>query len=70
ANNGATDVKGRVVQPIYGPSLDGTLPGNEVIVDHEQTRTQGAQVYVRAIGPMQFLPSTWSRYASDGDGDG
>lgn len=70
ANNGATDAKGRVVQPIYGPSLDGTLPGNEVIVDHEQTRTQGAQVYVRAIGPMQFLPSTWSRYASDGDGDG
>ncbi|TDZ79209.1 hypothetical protein DE4585_02944 [Mycobacteroides salmoniphilum] len=70
ANNGATDVKGRVVRPIYGPSLDGTLPGNEVIVDHEQTRTQGAQVYVRAMGPMQFLPSTWNHYASDGDGDG
>ncbi|ALM15900.1 lytic transglycosylase domain-containing protein [Mycobacteroides abscessus] len=70
ANNGATDVKGRVVRPIYGPSLDGTLPGNEVIVDHEQSRTQGAQVYVRAMGPMQFLPSTWNHYASDGDGDG
>ena len=22
------------------------------------------------MGPMQFLPGTWSRYASDGDGDG
>jgi hypothetical protein len=70
ANNGATDVKGRVVRPIYGPSLDGTLPGNEVIVDHESSRSQGAQVYVRAMGPMQFLPSTWNHYASDGDGDG
>jgi membrane-bound lytic murein transglycosylase B len=23
-----------------------------------------------AYGPMQFIPDTWSRYASDGDGDG
>jgi len=23
-----------------------------------------------AYGPMQFIPSTWSRWASDGDGDG
>ena len=22
------------------------------------------------MGPMQFLPGTWARYASDGDGDG
>jgi hypothetical protein len=24
----------------------------------------------RAYGPMQFIPSTWRRWASDGDGDG
>ncbi len=53
--------------PIYGPALDGTLPGNEVIV---QTVQAGRPMYARAIGPMQFLPGTWSRYASDGDRDG
>lgn len=70
ANNGSTDVKGKVIRPIYGPSLDGSLPGNEVILDREQTASRGSAVYVRAVGPMQFLPGTWSRYASDGDGDG
>ena len=32
ANGGATDPRGTAVNPIYGPALDGTLPGNEVIV--------------------------------------
>ena len=67
ANGGATDARGTAVRPIYGPALDGTLPGNEVIV---QSRTAGRVMYARAMGPMQFLPGTWSRYASDGDGDG
>jgi hypothetical protein len=67
ANGGATDARGTAVRPIYGPSLDGTLPGNEVIV---QSRSADRVTYARAMGPMQFLPGTWSRYASDGDGDG
>lgn len=67
ANGGATDVRGNVLQPIYGPALDGTLPGNEVIV---ASSAPGRVVYARALGPMQFLPGTWSRYAADGDGDG
>jgi membrane-bound lytic murein transglycosylase B len=67
ANGGATDTQGTAVRPIYGPALDGTLPGNEVIV---QSRTSDRVTYARAMGPMQFLPGTWSRYASDGDGDG
>ena len=67
ANGGATDARGTAVRPIYGPALDGTLPGNEVIV---QSRSADRVMYARAMGPMQFLPGTWSRYASDGDGDG
>ncbi len=67
ANGGATDARGTAIRPIYGPTLDGTLPGNEVIV---QSGAAGRISYARAMGPMQFLPGTWARYASDGDGDG
>lgn len=67
ANGGATDSRGTPLQPIYGPTLDGTLAGNEVIVQSVQA---GRVTYARAMGPMQFLPGTWARYASDGDGDG
>ncbi len=67
ASGGATDARGTAVRPIYGPTLDGTLPGNEVVV---QSSAPGRVSYARAMGPMQFLPGTWARYASDGDGDG
>ena len=67
ANGGATDSRGTPINPIYGPALDGTLPGNEIIVQSVQS---GRTTYARALGPMQFLPGTWARYASDGDGDG
>jgi membrane-bound lytic murein transglycosylase B len=67
ANGGATDARGTAIHPIYGPALDGTLPGNEVIV---QSNVSGRVTHARAMGPMQFLPGTWARYASDGKGGG
>ncbi|WP_373122717.1 lytic transglycosylase domain-containing protein [Mycobacterium marinum] len=67
ANGGAVDERGTAVNPIYGPALDGTLPGNEVII---QSKVGNRVTYARAMGPMQFLPGTWARYASDGDSDG
>jgi membrane-bound lytic murein transglycosylase B len=67
ANGGAVDPRGTAVNPIYGPSLDGTLPGNEIII---QSQAGNRVTYARAMGPMQFLPGTWARYAVDGDGDG
>ncbi len=63
AGNGRTDAAGTTVTPIFGPALDGTLPGNEIIKAADGR-------YVRAIGPMQFLPGTWGLYAADGNGDG
>jgi membrane-bound lytic murein transglycosylase B len=68
ANGGATDARGTAVYPIYGPALDGSLPGNEVIV--QSMAPNGRVTYARAVGPMQFLPGTWARFASDGAGDG
>jgi membrane-bound lytic murein transglycosylase B len=56
ADNGAVDGRGTALTPIYGPALDGSMPGNEVIPD-------GGGGYQRAEGPMQFMPGTWSRYA-------
>ncbi|MGO9098330.1 MAG: lytic transglycosylase domain-containing protein [Mycobacterium sp.] len=67
ASGGGADARGIAVPPIYGPALDGTLAGNEVIF---QSSIGGQATYARAMGPMQFLPGTWARYASDGDGDG
>lgn len=67
AGGGAVDARGTAITPIYGPSLDGTLAGNEVII---QSSAGNRVTYARAMGPMQFLPGTWARYASDGKGDG
>ncbi|QRY54656.1 lytic murein transglycosylase [Mycolicibacterium septicum] len=55
------------VSPVYGPALDGSLPGNEIIVVGS---FGGGTIYARALGPMQFLPSTWLLHGADGDGDG
>jgi membrane-bound lytic murein transglycosylase B len=67
AGGGAVDARGTAVVPIYGPALDGTLPGNEVIIS---SNVGSRPTYARAMGPMQFLPGTWARYAADGKGDG
>lgn len=67
ANGGQTDAAGNTVRKIEGPALDGTLPGNEVISTKD---AKGKVVYTKAVGPMQFLPTTWKAYQADGNGDG
>ncbi len=67
AFGGETDSRGNPVKPIFGPALDGSLPGNEIIV---QGHADGRTIYARAMGPMQFLPGTWAHYGADADGDG
>ncbi|MBO0855599.1 MAG: lytic murein transglycosylase [Nocardia sp.] len=67
---GKTDSKGVAQDPIYGPALDGSLSGNNVVPTAGDALDGGSGGYARALGPMQFLPDTYRKYAGDGDGDG
>jgi membrane-bound lytic murein transglycosylase B len=61
---------GGVARPlILGLTLDGS-PGVREIRDTDGGRLDADPTYDRAIGPMQFLPSTWAHYGADGNGDG
>ncbi|WP_054816360.1 lytic transglycosylase domain-containing protein [Nocardia arizonensis] len=67
---GKVDSDGNPLTPVYGPVLDGSLYGNNVIHDSDDGELDGLGGYDRAIGPMQFLPETWKHFAADGNGDG
>ncbi|MFT4126391.1 MAG: lytic murein transglycosylase [Gordonia sp. (in: high G+C Gram-positive bacteria)] len=70
ANNGSVDEFGTTINPISGPVLDGTLAGNQVIRDSDRGRLDGDTTHDRAMGPMQFIPSTWAAWGTDANGDG
>ncbi|MFI6868630.1 lytic transglycosylase domain-containing protein [Nocardia sp. NPDC050406] len=70
AFGGKADDGGNPLSPVYGPVLDGSLYGNNVIHDSDGGELDGLTGYDRAIGPMQFLPETWHKFAADGNGDG
>lgn len=60
---------GSVAPTIIGVSLDGS-PGLAAIPDTDGGRLDGDPIYDRAVGPMQFIPTTWARWAADGNRDG
>ena len=62
------DAAHRAVPPVLGPVLDGV--GAAAIRDTDGGRLDGNAVWDRAVGPMQFIPSTWAAFGVDGDGDG
>ena len=54
---------------ILGPQLDGA-GAFAAIPDSDGGTLDGDKVWDRAVGQMQFLPSTWRSIARDGDGNG
>ncbi|MFC6355903.1 lytic transglycosylase domain-containing protein [Luethyella okanaganae] len=53
---------------IIGIPLDGR--GVAEVSDTDDGRLDGDTSWDRAVGPMQFIPSSWAAHARDGNGDG
>ncbi len=69
SRGGQVDTAGSTLSPILGPVLAGG-PGMAAIGDSDGGRLDGDDRWDRAVGPMQFIPSTWAGYATDGNADG
>jgi Transglycosylase SLT domain len=59
---------GTVTPRITGVPLNGN--GVASIPDSDGGRWDGDRVWDRAVGPMQFIPTTWRSLGRDGNGDG
>lgn len=68
ARGGKVDADGTTFSPILGPVLDGQ--GFALIKDTDGGAYDGDATHDRAVGPMQFIPSTWKVWGQDGNGDG
>jgi hypothetical protein len=69
ADGNTLDDNGLAKPGIYGVALNGAHHTTE-IVDTDAGAFDKDPAYDRAVGPMQFLPSTWSVVGVDADGDG
>lgn len=61
---------GRSSSPIIGPALDGSAGVAAIHATPGSSTWHDDALWEHAVGPLQFLPSTWSRWGADGDGDG
>ncbi|MGW7358586.1 lytic transglycosylase domain-containing protein [Streptomyces sp. NPDC054802] len=68
ARGGRVGATGTTPTPILGPVLDGN--GFAHIADTDNGAWDGDRRYDRAVGPMQFIPSTWANWGQDANGDG
>ena len=68
ARGGQVDASGTTTSKILGPALDGN--GFALIKDTDNGAYDGNSTYDQAVGPMQFIPSTWAWAGRDGNGDG
>ncbi|MFE8885581.1 lytic transglycosylase domain-containing protein [Pseudarthrobacter enclensis] len=65
---GSLNVAGQATGQVVGPSLDGA--GFAAIKDTDRGVLDGDAEWDHAVGPMQFIPSTWDYAGRDGNGDG
>lgn len=68
ARGGDVTADGTTNNPILGPVLNGN--GFAKITDTDGGEYDGDTGFDRAVGPMQFIPSTWATWGSDGNDDG
>ncbi|MCL7378706.1 lytic transglycosylase domain-containing protein [Streptomyces sp. 35G-GA-8] len=68
ARGGRVDANGTTTSPILGPVLNGIGFAN--ISDTDNGAYDGDSTHDRAVGPMQFIPSTWATWGQDANGDG
>ncbi|MEU1366039.1 lytic murein transglycosylase [Streptomyces sp. NPDC005803] len=68
ARGGRVDAQGTTFSPILGPALNGQ--GFALIKDTDHGAYDGDSTHDRAVGPMQFIPSTWETWGQDGNADG
>ncbi|MCZ4499163.1 MAG: Membrane-bound lytic murein transglycosylase B-like protein [Marmoricola sp.] len=65
----ALEVDGHSSPPIIGPALNGQ--GFAAIRSTpESARWHGDTTWEHAVGPLQFIASTWKKWGADGDHDG
>nr|WP_089155337.1 lytic murein transglycosylase [Micromonospora sp. NBS 11-29] len=69
ANKATLRPDGVAAPEILGARLDGQ-GGRSRITDTDQGRLDGDREFDRALGPMQFIPSTWQEIGADADNDG
>ncbi|SKB02671.1 lytic transglycosylase domain-containing protein [Aeromicrobium choanae] len=64
------DAAGVPSRRIIGPPLNGENGTRAIEATKESTALHGDEQWDRAVGPFQFLTSSWDLYGADADGDG
>lgn len=72
ARGSEIDADGGTEPWILGPRLDGSGAGGNTtaIPDTDRGRWDLDEEFDRAVGPMQFIPTSWELYGRDATGDG